>query len=163
MKAIGGFGIVLALAIMAYWFSLSAGGEDTGVDLPIAYGNVAGGQVDMDVLLGVVMAHRTRQKDPPNAQRTADEWVRDHFVLTDSRGQKVPFARQSSSKLIKAHEVQQLVGTEEFFLAAKLKVGESYTFDYMLDPQGRPYRYRFTAPAKAEKVRTCRFEATGGK
>jgi hypothetical protein len=164
MKAIGGFGVIIFLAIMVYWISFSSGGgEKLVVDLPIAFGKPEGGQVSMDVVLGVVLANRARKQDPTTNYKSEDGWIRAHFVVTSSKGQTVPLARQTSSRLVKPHEVAQMVGTEEYFVAGRLKAGESYTFDFFEVPGASPYRCQFTAPDQAQKVKIYRFEPVGAK
>lgn len=160
MKAIGGLGVLIFLVIMVYWLSISAGGGADGknlaVDLPIAFGNVAGGQVEMNLVVGIVLANVIRAKEGGQA-KTREQWIADHFVLKDSSGQPVKLTWQNNSALIKPVDVGPMVGTEECFLAGKLKPGESYTFEYIESPN-RTCRYQFTAPAKAQKVKMYRFE-----
>ena len=160
MKAIGGFGVLIFLVIMVYWLSVSAGrgadGKNLAVDLPIAFGNATGGQVEMDVVVGIALANVIRAKEGGQT-KTHEQWIQDHFVLKDSSGQTVKLAWQYNSALVKPVDVGPMVGTEECFLAGKLKPGGSYTFDYIEAP-GRICRYQFTTPAKAQKVKMYRFE-----
>jgi hypothetical protein len=87
------------------------------------------------------------------------EWIDAHFVLEDSGGTKVPLRQQNNSPLISVHEVSGMVGTHEFFISARLKSGESYTFTYTpVVAEGKRYTHGFTAPAQGTKVKQYMFE-----
>jgi hypothetical protein len=115
--------------------------------------------VDMHIVVGVALANVSAARDSSVKPKNWDDWIRDHFSLTDSAGKKVTLRRQSNSKVIKAHEVAQMVGTEEFFIAANLKVGQTYTLDYIGDlTTHKTYRCEVTAPSAPEKVQAYRLE-----
>ncbi|NLE61274.1 MAG: hypothetical protein GX616_23235 [Planctomycetes bacterium] len=160
MKAFAGIGLLIFLVVLGYWLArTSTDTESRAVDIPIAFGNVAGGQVEMHVVVGIALANVSAAKERSLKPRDWNQWMRDHFLLTDPAGKKVDLSRQNNSKVIKPHEVAQLVGTEEFFMIAKLKSGQSYTFDYVADlATGKSYRCQVVAPATAEKARQFRFE-----
>jgi len=51
-----------------------------------------------------------------------------------------------------------MVGTYEFFLTAKVKPGQAYTFDYIIEvPEPVTFRCQFTTPQAAEKVKRFQF------
>ncbi len=160
MKAIAGIGLLALLGMLGYWYATTTSDtESAAINIPLAFGNVSGPQVDMHIVVGVALANVSAAKDPSLKSKSWDDWIRDHFSLTDSAGKKVTLRRQSSSKVIKAHEVAQVVGTEEFFIVANLKVGQRYTLDYIGDVTTRKtYRCEVTAPSAPEKVQTYRLE-----
>ncbi len=161
MKAVYIIAILLILGGLGYWVAFKSGDtESAAVDIPLAFGKPSGGQVDMHVVIGVTLANITRARDSMSGKdKDWNGWIKDHCVLKDSAGKPVSFTRQSSSNVIKPHEAAQMVGTEEFFMVARLKVGQTYTFDYIGDlATGKTYRCQFTAPSAAQKVQLHRFE-----
>jgi len=155
MKWFAGVGLLGFLAIFLYWMSASTGGKDSGVSIQIAFGNATAKEIEIHVVVGVVMANQDRIKKGEKI-KSWPEWIQDHFDLQDSSGNELELARTNHSRLIKPH---QIVGTQEFFMVAKLKIGEDYTLDYIPDTD-EPQRYRsqFVAPSAAAKVRQCAFK-----
>ncbi len=160
MKPVYIIGILLILAALGYWVAFKSGDtEGAALNIPLAFGKPTGGQVDMHVIIGVTLAAVSRGKDSMSGKgKDWNGWIKDHCRLTDSAGKPVTFRRQSTSTVIQAYEAAQM-GTEEFFMVATLKVGQTYTFDYIGDlSTGKTYRCQFTAPSAAEKVALYRFE-----
>jgi hypothetical protein len=161
MKPVYIIGVLVILGVLGYWMAFRSNDtEQAAVNIPLAFGKPSGGQVDMHVVVGVALANVTRARDSMSGKdKDWNGWIRDHCHLKDAAGKPVSFTRQSGSTVVKAHEVAQVVGTEEFFMVATLKVGQTYTFDYVGDlATGKTYRCEFTAPSKAEKVQTYRFD-----
>ena len=159
MKVIAGIGLLALLGGLGYWYATTTSDtESAAINIPLAFGNVAGTQVDMHIVVGVALANISAAKDPSLKPKSWDDWIRDHFAMTDSAGKKVTLRRQSNSKVIKAHEVAQMVGTEEFFIVANLKVGQTYKLDYIDVAAHKTYRCEVTAPSAPEKVQTYRLE-----
>lgn len=152
MKAIGGFGLLIFLAVTVYWMSASAGGgQGEAVPFQVAFGKPGAGGIEMHVVIGVVTANRDRQSKDGELL-SWDEWVTGHFELKDSGGNVLPLERRNNSNAITQNQV---IGTQEFFLVATLAPGQAYALEYapeMKSPAVR-YRHSFTAPASAEKVR----------
>ncbi|UCD28387.1 MAG: hypothetical protein JSV03_15085 [Planctomycetota bacterium] len=155
MRIFAGLGLLIFLAVLVYWMSVYAGGEDVGIPIAIACGHPSEGEIEMHVVVGVVMANQDRMKKDDEKIKPWPEWIKDHFILTDSLGNRLELNRQNHSSLIKPHEI---VGTQEFFMVAKLKTGQSYSFDYIPDiDESQRYRHQFTAPVTAEKARQYTF------
>jgi len=160
MKVIAGVGLLLLVGLFAFWLSrTSTDTDNAAMNIPLAFGNVAGTQVDMHIVVGIALANVSASRDPSLKPKSWDDWMRDHFSLTDSSGKKVTLRRQTNSKVIKPHEVAQTVGTEEFFIVANLKSGQTYTLDYIASgPSATTYRCQVTAPSAPEKIQTYRLE-----
>jgi hypothetical protein len=151
MKAFGGFGLLLFLAVTVYWLSISAGGGQKEVaQFQIAYGKPGANGIEMHIVIGVVTANLDRtSKD--GRLLSWEEWIATHFELKDAGGNTLVLERRNNSNAIQQNQV---IGTQEFFLVAALKPGQDYTLEYIpeLKNPGR-YRCAFTAPSSAEKVR----------
>ncbi|MHC4445191.1 MAG: hypothetical protein ACYTF1_07935 [Planctomycetota bacterium] len=155
MKYFAGFGLLGFLVVMSIWMTVGAGGEDPGINIAMSYGNPGGGEIDMHVVVGVLMANKDRMKDGMQI-KPWPEWIADHFDLEDASGKVFKLRRTNHSRLIKPH---QIMGTHEFFMATRLKIGVSYTFEYVPDTDvDKRYRYQFTAPSAAQKVQYCAFK-----
>lgn len=143
------------LGFVAYWSTMAAGDSEKIFPIQIAYGNAGEGQLEMHTNVGVAMVAMDRG-DEFGKIKNLDEWVTDHFKLTDAAGQPVRMDRQNNSKLIKPHQV---IGTEEFFLVSKLKQGEQYTYEYKpRAKEAKTYQYKFKASNHADKPLTYNFD-----
>jgi hypothetical protein len=161
MKAIGGVGVLLCLGLFAFWLSKTSNDtENAAVNIPFAFGKPSAGQLDMHIIVGVALANVSRSREPLTGKdKNWNEWVKEHLIVKDLAGKTVPLTRQTSSNVVKPHEVAQMVGTEEFFVVARLKTGQTYTLDYIGDlATGKTYRCQFTTPSQAEKSQQYRLE-----
>ena len=155
MKWLSGVGLLIFLAVMVYWMSAAGGGDSQETQfLPIAFGNPTEDRIEMNVIVGVVLAHHDRKQDANrNKPFSWADWVKDHFTLTDADGNEVEFQRRNNSKIINSLEQQKMVGTPEFFLTAPLAPGQDYCLAYTpVVADGTTYEYRFTAPAQTQRV-----------
>jgi hypothetical protein len=155
MKAVMGAVALGVTAFVIWWALLSTSTQEKYLPIQIGYGNGNEKQIEMHTNVGVAMVAMDRRDDDLKKMQDLDEWVKDHFKLTDAAGKPVKMERQNNSKVIRPHQV---LGTQEFFLVSKLKPGEEYTYDYK--PRFREpfvFRYKFTAPAQAEKPSTYNF------
>lgn len=158
MKAFAGLGVILFLVITLYWMSAHAGTDEPDLGIQMAFGNAADNEIDLHVVVGVLLANKDRAKEKllNIKPKSWDDWIVEHFFLTDSAGKRTELTRKTNSSLIRPHQV---IGTEQFFMVARVKSGEDYTFDFV--PTGEEsitHRYLFTAPAVDEKVRLCMFK-----
>lgn len=154
MKALLGAVVLGVVAFVIWWSLISAGDQEKYLPIQIAYGNVQEDKIDMHTNVGVAMVAMDRRLDIKEMQNL-DNWVTEHFKLSDSAGNPVRMERQNHSKVIKPHQV---IGTQEFFLVSTLTPGEEYTYDYkprMKEPF--VFRHKFVAPGKAEKPATYNF------
>lgn len=157
MKGLAGIGLIVFLLGFGYWMVVLVGNEDPGVHLALAFGNPTEdeNEIEMHVVVGVVMAAVDRTRTDKTIP-TWPEWIADHFDLTDAAGNTLELARTNFSSVITA---DQVVGTHEFFMKVKLKVGQPYTLDYTpVVAKGQTYRYTFTAPAAPETVKQIQFK-----
>lgn len=161
MKVAAGLGVLLFLAAIGYWLAItSSGGGETAIDIPLVFGSPTDGTIEMNAIIGISLANKSRKKEPMENGKPLgwNDWVKTHCILKASTGEQVTVSRTNGSKLLRMHEIQQMVGTEEFFLDAKLKPGQAYTFDYIIEtPETMIFRCPFTAPHAAEKVRPYHF------
>lgn len=155
MKALVGAALLGILAFVIYWSTMAAGDSEKIFPIQIAYGNAKEDEIEMHTNVGVAMVAMDRG-DEFGKIKNLDEWVADHFKLTDSAGKAVRMDRQNNSKLIKPHQV---IGTEEFFLSSRLKPGEAYTYEYKPRSKGtKVYQHKFTAPSQNGQPATYNFE-----
>ena len=148
--------MILFLAITIYWMSVHTGSNEPDVGIQMAFGNPADNEIELHVVVGVLLANQDRARAKDLKLKSWDEWMVEHFFLTDGAGETVELRRTKNSSLIKPHQV---IGTEEFFMVARVRSGEEYTFDFV--PTGEesiPRRCAFTAPAADEQIRLYMFK-----
>ena len=155
-RAGAGMGFIVLLGGLLYWFLVFPPGQDHGTQIQMAFGNVSGDTVELHAVVNVVMAHKGAGKQVSSKPMSWPEWIESHFVLQDQAGTRRELKRRNNTRLIRQDEI---IGTQEFFLVAKLKVGTDYTLEY-LPVLGEParYHYSFTAPAAPQRVRSLIFE-----
>lgn len=161
MKPVYLIAVLVILGMLGYWLAFKSGDtEHAAMNIPIAFGTPTGGQTEMHVVVGVALANVSKARDSmAGKDKDWNGWMEDHFSLKDPSGKTVRFSRQGNSKVIQAHEVAQVVGTEEFFMVARVKCGQTYTLDYVEDLATRKtYRCTITVPPAKQKVQTFRFE-----
>ena len=160
MRAFGGLGLLFGLGGIMLWFLAISSGKE-GMYLPIAFGNVAGNQVELNTIVGVTLAATSRAHDKEQKYKSWDDWIDDHFVLTDATGKTFMLDRRGNSKIISRTDTTRTVCTEEFYLSATLTVGQPYVLEFIGDDESRThYRHEFTAPAQVEKVKNVMLEAS---
>jgi len=160
MKFVAGFGVLLFLAGVGYYFAVVSGGGPPTIEVPMAFGEPKDGSMEMHGIIGVVLANKSRKNEPLAKDKPVgwNDWVKTHCILKSASGEQVPVTRTNGSNLIRSHETQAMVGTEEFFLTAKVKPGQAYTFDYIIEvPEPVTFRCQFTTPQAAEKVKRFQF------
>lgn len=165
MKAVFGLTVVVCVGLLVYWVTSLPKSSGPSLTIPIAWGNASGNQIEMNAVIGVALAHKSRKNEPGSVGKTKnwDEWVDTHCIIKSASGGPVKVSRRAESSIIPYRDVQQMVGTEEFYLSAKLKPGESCTFDYIIEnPKPETYRCQLAAPAQAEKARMYNLELTQG-
>lgn len=148
-------GLLIFSAVYYVTFKTS---EDPGQNFGLAFGNADGDAIEMHtVIFGL-----TIRRDPPRVDLKTgttywDEWVQNHFQLTDAAGNPVPLKREMGSSVIQGKDIK--AGTPEFFLVAVLKKGAKYDFDFV-PYRGSPdvYRYSFTCPSQDETIRRPLFK-----
>ncbi len=158
MRAFSLLGLLLTLGIMLYLFvGGPGGGGQAAVELPLAFSAPSAGVSEMHVIVGVRQANPVRARDAQAAGekvRSWTDWVRLHFALLGPDGNKVPLERRNNSRIIKALDVANMVGTEEFFLVARVRPGQTYTLQFVEHiPGGRPCAVQVTVPSQAQAVR----------
>jgi hypothetical protein len=156
MKGLAGMGLLGFLALTAWWMTASVGDSNKYMAIQLAYGNLGKKGIEMHTNVGITMVAVDPLKVEKDKKKNMDDWVQEHFTLTDSSGQSLPFERRNNSNVIKAH---QALGTQEFFIVACVKPGTQYQFDYKPVAKGtQTYRYKFIAPAQPEKPATINFD-----
>jgi len=158
MRAFSLLGLLLTVGIMLYLFTGGPGsGGQAALELPLAFSAPSAGASEMHVIVGVRLANPVRAKDADRdggKVKSWDDWVRLHFALVGPDGKPVPLERRNHSKIIKPLEVANMVGTEEFFLVAKVRPGQTYTLQFTeRPPNGRPCAAQVTVPPQAQAVR----------
>ncbi len=157
MRGLGGLGLLGFLAAFGIYMMMasSGGGGGSNVSIPLAFGNPAGGEIDMDIVVGVLMANTDRMHQVEDGRFTWEKWISAHFKLEGSAGM-MPLKRINNSAVIQEKELR---GTQEFFMTTKLQIGQSYMLDYIpVAGQLKRYRYSFTAPGATAKVKNVTFE-----
>ena len=156
MRGLGGLGLLGFLAAFGIYMTLASGvGGGGGVSIPLAFGNPAGGEIDMDIVVGVLMARSDPMHQVEGGRFTWEKWISVHFKLEGSVGM-MPLKRINNSAVIQEREVR---GTQEFFMTTRLQIGQSYMLDYIpVAGQLKRYRYSFTAPGATAKVKNVTFE-----
>lgn len=160
MKAVFGLAVVVCVGLLAYWFAGAPKSKGPSLAIPLAWGNVAGNEIEMHAIIGVGLAHTSRKGEKGTIKPVSwDEWIAKHCVLKSATGEVVKLQRRMNSLMIPYRDVQNTVGTEEFFIVAKMKTGTAYTFDYTIErPDPETYRCQFAAPTQAEKTAIHSFE-----
>ncbi|HEY3244187.1 MAG TPA: hypothetical protein VGM03_12645 [Phycisphaerae bacterium] len=159
MKALITVLIIVGAVGGGFYLLLAKVNQDPGYAIPVAFGAPAGGEVEMNVAVSMLMPRREEPK-LGRAGLLWDEWVGDHFDLRDAAGTKLPLKRSDFSQLMTE---RQAGGTPEFFLITKLRPGQSYTFDYIPVMPAPRYRYAFTAPSAAKKAEWLTFKRYDGR
>ncbi len=156
MKALAGAGLLGFLAFTVWWMSASVGDSGKYMPIQVAFGNPGEKVVEMHTNVGVTMVAMDPLKDEKGKRKDMNDWVTEHFILTDSTGKTLKLERRNNSNVIKPHQV---LGTQEFFIVSRLIPGEAYTFDFIPAVKGtKTFRHKFTAPAQPEKPSVVSFE-----
>lgn len=156
MKALVGAGLLGFLAFMIWYLTLSAGDSEKYMVVQIAYGNPATKMIEMHTNVGIAMVAMDPVQDEQGKKKDLNDWVKEHFTMTDAAGKNISFERRNNSNVIKSHQV---LGTPEFFIVSRLVPGVPYTLDYKPRAKGpKVFRYKFTAPAQPEKPSQVSFD-----
>jgi hypothetical protein len=161
MKAVFVLSLVIFAGLLVYYFVGMPKDSGPTLAIPIAFGAPTGGEIEMNAIIGVVLAHKSRKDErlSPTQPKSWDQWIDTHCIIKSASGQQVKLRRTVNSTIIPFPDVQATVGTEEFFLSARLKAGTAYTFDYIIDcPDPVVFRCGLPAPVAAERVRMYTFE-----
>ncbi|MHC4089206.1 MAG: hypothetical protein ACYSVY_02825 [Planctomycetota bacterium] len=150
--------IVLLIGFGAWWYTSQTTG-DAGYLIGLAFGN----ETDEIIDLHLVVSMRMSKIDAPKLKFVNEvslldweSWVEDHFQLLDPQSQPVPLRRTQNSNLMKG---ARRLGTPDFYLAAQLRPGLSYTLDYIpIVAKGKRYRHILTAPAEYTTFQRVAFE-----
>jgi len=148
--------VILVACGIAYVWMQHEWSKDQGHLVGMAVGNPQDGELELHVVVSMAMV---RADVVPTAGRAGaqqwGQWIREHFELRDSAGKDVTFAREGHSNLIS----DQKAFNPEFFLRARLRARETYTFDYIpVKSEGRHYRHTFTVPAEGLSFHRAQFD-----
>jgi len=161
MKNLVVVAVLVAVVMIVLWIRGSSDNRSApSMTIPVVWGSPVNGEIEMNAIVGVMLAAKSRKNEKEESRnKDWDAWIQTHCVLKSDSGETIPFKRQTTSKLVRSHEVQDMVSTEEFFLAAMLKPGNKYNFDYIIEtPDREVYRCLLDAPGQQEKVKEYRFE-----
>ena len=159
MKGLVVFAVVgVGIGLGGYWVMGNYLMADHGQLIGFACGNPSGENLQLQVVVSGGMV----RSDPPKFKAVNDmvielwdEWIRDHYILTDSSGQRVDFFRQHFGNLIPSGKV----GTPNSYLLAMVKPGEAYTFEYVPKlSEGKRYRHSFTVGDDGLPYKRVNFE-----
>lgn len=134
-----------------FWTQAISEPEDT-VGIPIGFGKPTETKVDMHIAVGILVP----QRDPPKLKHNIlqwDEWVSDHYSVSEVGGETLTLRRTGNSRLIAQP------GTPEFFIYCVLKPGRNYTLTHTpILAEGKTYEYTFVAPTDVSesKIATLR-------
>ncbi len=157
MKGMIGFAVLaLAAGFALMTWNANEWSRDHGQWIGLAFDKPgANGVMKMHICVqqGLLMT------DPPKVTENGavlyNEWVDDHFTLTDGQGQDIDIRRIAHSPMISDRQAMNV----EFFLEARLTPGGSYTVDYIPVTTGtQRYRYEFSAPTAAQEFARENFD-----
>ncbi len=154
MKGIIGLFVVGIIACVASVVILGKTSEDQGYSTAVGFGEPYEGKTHLNLAVGML----TPRKDPPKSDARGNprwqEWVKDHYKLYDNNRQEVEVNQIGGSSIIPDHKA----GNPEFFVAATVNVGETYTMEYIpVRKQKTRYVWKFTVPS-AKKTERPNFE-----
>ena len=149
MKGIVILGVIgIAVGLGIYGYTNYEASRDRGHLIAFACGNLKGDTVEIQIAI----PYRMTRLDPP---RSTDkrrvlwaEWVEEHFDLhtNDEARTRVELRRAHFANLIP----QAKVGTPDFYLTGRLKVGATYALDYLPIGVAESKRYRKVFPITTE-------------
>ncbi len=159
-NAVRGFVALLILLtigiVLGSRFLTSTALGDHGRQFAIAFGAPQGSVMQMHVGVPPLIP----MADPPDISPTGvtrwTPWIAAHFQLQSASGKKVAIQKIGTSGMLVGSKAG---GSPEFALAADLKKGESYTFDFVpVLAKPERYRYSFTVPNEPSKVGRRNFD-----
>lgn len=108
------------------------GDQDPGFLVGYALGNPHDGQLEIHVVVSIPMIRNeglgsVALADGTRSMQTWDEWIAQHFRVTDESGRTVILRRAGFSSLI----TDQQANNPEFYLEGKVRAGATYIFDYI--------------------------------
>lgn len=149
--------LVMMALVAAGWWAVDRFTSQDSFQIALAFGVPQGNEIELHVVASMGMTAR----EPPRLDRRTgkvlwQEWVDRHFDLRDPSEVSVPFAFRQSTDVI---PLNQILGTAEGYLLAKLRKGVQYTLDYYPRVADlKCYRHTFTAPAGDVRVSRILFE-----
>jgi len=148
--------VMMAMVGVGWWAVNSFTSQDS-FQIALAFGIPQGNEIELHVVASMGMtAREPPRRDLSTGKVLWQEWVDRHFDLRDASQASIPFAFRQSTDVI---PINQLVGTPEGYLLAKVKKGVQYTFDYYPRVGDlKCYRHTFTAPAGDVPVARILFE-----
>lgn len=148
--------VILIVCGIAYAWMQHEWSKDQGHLIGIAAGNPQGDELELHIVVSMAIVHADVL--PTGGRGGAilwNQWITDHFELRDSAGKDVTFVRDGHSTLIS----DQQAFNPEFFLRARVRGGQTYTFDYIpVKSEGRHYRRVFTIPAEGLPFQRAQFD-----
>ncbi len=144
MKGLIGIAIVGVLAVGGFIYLNESMQAGQGTTIAYAVGNPNGDTQEIHVLVAPLTTMRDKRKhnEVHDRVQTWDEWIRDHYVLLASNGDRVELIRRSSSSLISSQKAR---AAPEFYLVGTVKTGESYMFDFKpIVSESELFRDKFT-------------------
>lgn len=130
--------VVLAIIVTVIGFRFTNSSKIAeSKPIGIAAGKVNNGLCKLDLVVSMGMA---RGEGPRVKGGVADwnEWIAEHFILTDNTGKRVEMKRANFSDLISDKDAM----TPDSFLTAMIQPNVGYVLDYK-PLRDDPLRYRF--------------------
>lgn len=135
--------VVAVLAVVGYTLLMREAERDDGFLVGFAVGSMNGPTGELHVIISREMTNIGPPRRSPNGTVLWQEWAGDHFDLRGADGQSIRLVRAGTSSIIRDYQSFN----PEFFLTAVVRVGDTYTLDYIPETgQPRRYRYTFTVP-----------------
>ncbi|MCZ6697626.1 MAG: hypothetical protein O7D94_01690 [Planctomycetota bacterium] len=144
MKGFIALAVFGVLVVVGFIYVSKSMQDEQGTTIAYEVGNPNGDTQEIHVLVAPLTTMRDKLKYDQVHDRvqTWDEWIRDHYVLLASNGDRVELIRRSSSSLISSQKAR---AAPEFFLVGTVKTGESYMFDFKpIVSEPERFRDKFT-------------------
>ena len=162
MKGLIVLGLIGVVGVGLIFWMMQKSTGDQGISIAVACGNPGDGTVEINAAMdmGIMRREGLRQAVDVPLAVLWPEWVEEHFQLCDAAGKSVRLERVGQSLLI---NVNRMPGAPDFFLTARLRSGETYSFDYKpWRAKTTKYRHTFVAPADKTEMKRWNFELAEG-
>ncbi len=162
MKGLVVLGLIGVVGIGVTFWLMKECTSDQGISITLACGNPNDGTVAMHAAMDMGIMRREGLRQAPDVSEDVlwREWLDEHFQLRDAAGESVHIERVGQSLLI---NVNKMPGAPDFFLTARLRSGETYSFDYKpWRAKATKYRHTFVAPADKTEMKRWNFELAEG-
>lgn len=155
-QMVGLFVVGLVVIALITTYNLHEMTKDHGRWFVVAYGKPVSGEMPMHVALPIAIQGTDPPKLLPSGRyQDWNEWIDDHFDLTDAAGKDIKIGRIAHTKLIG----EQDAGNVECYLDLRVKPGAAYTLDYIpVSTAPDKYRLEFTAPSAATDPERIQFD-----